>query len=69
MDDEIVSWANRAAHLFFLEQRAVTLSAQLHELTRQRNVNRDKALRLRTSLTGDEAAEYETMKLEAAVTL
>jgi hypothetical protein len=65
--DDLYGPANRAARLLFLEQRDVVISSQLHELTRQRVKNREEATRLRLSLTGDEAREYDTLKLEAMV--
>lgn len=62
--DDLTGPANRPARLLFLEQRDVAISAQLHELQRQRDRNRDERLRLRVSLTHEEAMEYDTMKLE-----
>jgi hypothetical protein len=56
-----------SARLLWLEQRDLEISVQLHELTWQRERNRDEALRLRVSMTHEDLKSYEALKLEAAV--
>lgn len=62
-------WADRAAKLFYLEERDRAISAHLHALMAERSENKREALKLRCSLTVDEVAEYELLKLEAAAKL
>lgn len=66
-DDHDLRYADRPARLRWLESRDQVISAQLHELTRQRTRNREEALRLRVSMTAPEIEEYELMRLEDAV--
>ena len=57
------------ARLSWLEQRDLEISDQLHELTRQRERNRDEALRLRVSMTHEDLKSYEALRLGAVAAL
>ena len=49
-----------AVRLLWLEARDQAISRRLHDLTRERTMNRDEALHLRCQLTVQERAEYES---------
>lgn len=50
--------ADTLHRLRWLEARNACISDRLHALTRERDLNREEALRLRVRLTPEEAREY-----------
>lgn len=50
--------SDQLARLRWLEARNARISDRLHALTRERDLNREEALRLRVRLTPEEAREY-----------